>query len=45
MVTRRTGNDGQRVRIILVPRFSRTGELVLVNTRTLDVRVVQIVAR
>ncbi|GAA5941362.1 hypothetical protein JCM3775_001554 [Rhodotorula graminis] len=33
------GTDGKRVRIVLVPRFKETGELVLVNTATLEVRV------
>lgn len=34
------GEDGQRTRIILVPKFSRTGEVVLVNSATLECRVV-----
>ncbi|GAA5914516.1 hypothetical protein JCM5296_003057 [Sporobolomyces johnsonii] len=35
-----TGQDGQRVRIVLLPSFSETGEVVLVNTASLEVRVV-----
>lgn len=33
--------NGSLVRIILVPEFSKTGELVLVNSNTLETRVVQ----
>lgn len=34
------GGRGKRVRIVLVPSFSRTGVLVLVNMRTLNVKTV-----
>ncbi|GAA5951073.1 hypothetical protein JCM3765_004673 [Sporobolomyces pararoseus] len=33
-------DDGKKVRIILVPKFSKTGQLVLVNSKTLNVKVV-----
>lgn len=33
------GGDGKKVRIVLVPRFKESGELVLVNTATLEVKV------
>jgi DNA polymerase delta subunit 2 len=32
----------RKTRIILLPRFSKTGEVVLVNTKSLDVRVVKV---
>ncbi|BGP28569.1 DNA polymerase delta small subunit Cdc1 [Rhodotorula toruloides] len=32
-------DDGKKVRIVLVPRFCETGEVVLVNTATLEVKV------
>lgn len=31
----------QLTRVVLVPKFHETGQVVLVNTRTLDVKVVQ----
>lgn len=39
-----TGPDGQMVRLIAVPSFSSTRELVLVDTDTLDVSRVKIAA-
>jgi DNA polymerase delta subunit 2 len=36
-----TGDDGQRVRIICIPRFSETGEIVLVNLSTLESEVIK----
>ncbi|KAH7032994.1 DNA polymerase delta small subunit [Microdochium trichocladiopsis] len=36
------GSDGQMVRLITVPSFSATGEIVLVDTETLDVSRVRI---
>lgn len=36
------GTDGQMVRLIAVPRFAETGEIVLVDTETLDVELVRI---
>ncbi len=38
------GPDGQMVRLIAVPSFSATREIVLVDTETLDVSKVKIVA-
>jgi DNA polymerase delta subunit 2 len=37
-----TGSDGQVVRLITVPSFSETKELVLVDTETLDVTKIKI---
>ena len=34
------GPDGQSVRLVAVPRFSQTGELILLDTETLDVEVI-----
>ncbi|ORY43933.1 DNA polymerase alpha/epsilon subunit B-domain-containing protein [Leucosporidium creatinivorum] len=34
-----TGDDGQTCRIVLLPKFSEKGEVVLVNTKSLEVRV------
>ena len=34
------GPDGQRTRVVLVPKFSETGEVVLVNTTTREVKLV-----
>lgn len=39
------GDDGQLVRLIAVPSFSATGEIVLVDSETLDVSTVKIIAR
>lgn len=36
------GTDGQSVRLVAVPSFSATGEIVLVDTETLDVSRVRI---
>ncbi|SCV67344.1 BQ2448_5990 [Microbotryum intermedium] len=36
------GGDSIKTRIILVPKFSQTGQVVLVNSRTLEVKVVGI---
>jgi DNA polymerase delta subunit 2 len=36
------GEDGQTVRLIAVPKFSETGELVLVDTETLETSLVRI---
>jgi DNA polymerase delta subunit 2 len=35
------GPDGQTVRLIAVPRFAETGEVVLVDTETLETSVVR----
>lgn len=35
------GPDGQRVRLIAIPKFSETGEVVLLDTETLEVEVVR----
>jgi DNA polymerase delta subunit 2 len=35
------GPDGQTVRLIAVPRFSKTGELVLVDSETLETSIVK----
>jgi DNA polymerase II small subunit/DNA polymerase delta subunit B len=35
------GDDGQKVRIISIPKFSKTGEIVLVNTYTLESEVIK----
>lgn len=37
-----TGEDDQAVRLIAVPRFDQTGELILVDSETLEVERVQI---
>ncbi len=37
-----THKDGQKTRVVLVPRFSETGQVILVNPRSLDIRVVSI---
>jgi len=37
-----THNDGQKTRVVLLPRFSESGQVVLVNPRNLDIRVVSI---
>ena len=37
-----TGEDGQAVRLIAVPRFDQTGELILVDSENLEVERVQI---
>lgn len=34
------GDEGQQVRVICVPVFSETGQVVLVNTESLEVKVV-----
>ena len=39
------GPDDQSVRLITVPSFSQSKEIVIVDTETLDVSTVQIVAR
>lgn len=36
------GEDGQMVRLIALPRFDQTGELVLVDSETLEVERVKI---
>ena len=36
------GPDGQKVRLIAVPKFSETGQIVLVDSETLEVEVVKI---
>ena len=36
------GPEGQVVRLIAVPRFAETGELVLVDSETLETSVVRI---
>ena len=35
------GPDGQTVRLIALPKFSETGELVLLDSETLEVEVVR----
>ena len=35
------GNEGQEVRLIAVPKFSETGEIVLVDTETLETSIVR----
>jgi len=35
-----TGNDGQMVRVILVPRFDATGEIVVLDLETLEPELV-----
>ena len=37
-----TQEDGQKTRVVLIPRFSETGQVVLVNPRNLDIKVVSI---
>ena len=37
------GPEGQTVRLIAVPKFAETGELVLVDTETLETEVVRII--
>jgi DNA polymerase delta subunit 2 len=39
------GPDGQRVRLIAVPKFSETGELVLLDSDTLEASVVKFAVR
>lgn len=43
--TRLVERDGGRCRVVLVPRFDRTGEMVLVDTETLEVEVVSFEAK
>ena len=38
------GTDGQAVRLVTVPSFAQTGEIVLVDTETLEASVVRIAA-
>lgn len=38
------GPDGQSVRLITVPSFAQTGEIVLIDTETLETSVVRIAA-
>jgi DNA polymerase delta subunit 2 len=35
------GDDGQKVRIISIPKFSETGEMVLVNLSTLESEILR----
>lgn len=35
------GGDGQQVRVVLIPKFSETGQIVVVDLDTLDVEVVK----
>jgi len=37
-----TQKDGQKTRVVLIPRFSETGQVILVNPRNLDIKVVSI---
>ncbi len=39
------GPDGQMTRLITVPSFAKTGEILLLDTETLDVTKVEISAR
>lgn len=34
------GHDGQEVRLVLIPKFCETGEVVLVNTKSFECKVV-----
>lgn len=36
------GPDGHRIRVVLLPRFSTSGQVVLVNPTTLECKVVEI---
>jgi DNA polymerase delta subunit 2 len=36
------GTDGQTVRLIAIPKFAETGEIVLIDAETLEVEVVKI---
>lgn len=36
------GSNGQRCRVVAVPKFAETGEVVLVNLETLDCEVMKI---
>ncbi|POS82767.1 hypothetical protein EPUL_004456 [Erysiphe pulchra] len=38
------GPEGQSVRLVTIPKFSETGELILVDSETLDISVVKIMA-
>ena len=40
-LTMGVGNDGQQVRIILVPRFDKTGEIVVVDLESLEPELVR----
>ena len=40
-LTMGVGNDGQQVRIILVPRFDKTGEIVVVDLESLESELVR----
>lgn len=35
------GEDGQQARVVLIPKFSKTGQIVVVDLDTLDVEVVR----
>jgi DNA polymerase delta subunit 2 len=35
------GSDTPRVRLLAIPKFSQTGELILVDSETLEVEVVR----
>ena len=37
-----TQHDGQKTRVVLIPRFSETGQVILVNPMNLDIKVVSI---
>lgn len=37
-----THKDGQKTRVVLIPRFSETGQVILVNPRNLDIKVLSI---
>lgn len=41
MVGAADGSDAARVRLLALPKFSETGELILVDTETLEVEVVR----
>jgi DNA polymerase delta subunit 2 len=34
-------SNGSRVRLLAIPKFSETGELILVDTETLEVEVIK----
>lgn len=34
------GADGQKVRVVLIPKFAETGQIVVVDLETLDVELV-----
>jgi DNA polymerase delta subunit 2 len=41
MMDSNDNSDGARVRLLAIPKFNETGELILVDTETLEVEVVK----